>query len=44
LSEEDRQFYIDWLRVSYPFKAESYFAAMSDQELLREYERTLEII
>lgn len=44
MSEEDRQFYIDWLLVAYPFKAESYFSNMSDQELLREYERTLEIM
>lgn len=39
MNEEQRQFYIDWLLVAYPFKAESYFAGMSDQELLKEYER-----
>lgn len=44
MSEQDRQFYIDWLLVAYPFKAESYFAGMSDQELLREYERISEYL
>lgn len=44
MSEEDRKFYIEWLLIAYPFKAEAYFAKMSDQALLDEYERLVKIM
>lgn len=43
MKEEDRQYYIDWLLIYYPFKAASYFEKMSNRELLIEYEKTLDL-
>lgn len=43
MTTEDRNYYIDWLLVRYPFKARSYFESLSDEALLNEYERTLEL-
>lgn len=44
MTEQQRQFYIDWLLLAYPFKAEAYFKRMDDQTLLKEYERLNEIM
>lgn len=43
MTPEKRQFYIDWLLLAYPFKAEEYFIRMSDEDLLKEYERLSDI-
>lgn len=44
MTTEQRQHYIDWLLLSYPFKAEEYFTKMDDQTPLREFERLNEIM
>lgn len=43
MTPEKRQFYIDWLLLAYPFKAESYFRRMNDADLLKEYEKLSDI-
>lgn len=44
MTDETRQYYIDWLLIAYPFKAEEYFKRMGDRELLIEYEKTMELM
>lgn len=44
MNEQDRQFYIDWLLIAYPFKAASYFEGFGDKELIVEFERISEYL
>lgn len=44
MTDTERQYYIDWLLIAYPFKAEEYFRLMTDRELLVEYERLMELM
>lgn len=44
MTAHDRQYYIDWLLIAYPFKAVEYFEKMDNRTLLREYERLMELM
>lgn len=44
MTEKERQYYIDWLLIAYPFKAVEYFERMTDRELLVEFEKTMELM